>query len=74
MPPCTYYEKPGHHPSKCRFKDAKCHHCSKVGHIKPACLALKKDTDKTVRVKGKNVKTVQSQLNNIQWKSIISFI
>ena len=34
--------KPGHHPSKCRFKDAKCHHCSKVGYIKPACLALKK--------------------------------
>ena len=33
--------------------------CGKVGHIKPACLALKKATDKTVRMKGKNVKIVQ---------------
>ena len=43
MPSCTRCGKPCHHPSKCRFKDAKCHHCSKVGHIKPACLALKSE-------------------------------
>ena len=42
MPSRTYAGKPGHHPLKCRFKDAKCHHCGKVGHIKLACLALKR--------------------------------
>ena len=40
MPSCTRCGKPGGHLSKCKFKDAKCHHCGKVGHIKPACLAL----------------------------------
>ena len=30
-----------------------------VGHIKPACLALKRGSNKTVGIKGKNVKTVQ---------------
>ena len=41
-PLCTCCGKPGHHPLKCRFKVAKCHHCSIVGHIKPACVAIKK--------------------------------
>ena len=26
-----------HAPSECRFKDAKCHACGKVGHISRAC-------------------------------------
>ena len=38
---CTRCGKPNNHPSKCRFKDSKCHHCGKVGHIKPTGLALK---------------------------------
>ena len=59
MPSCTRSGKPGHHPLKCRFKDVKCYHCGRAGHIKPACLPLRKGTDKTVRIKGKNVKTVQ---------------
>ena len=43
IPWCARCGKPGHHTSKCRFKDAKSHHCDEVGHtcIKSACLALK---------------------------------
>ena len=37
IPSCTCCGKPGHHQSKSRLKDAKCHHCDKVGHIKRAC-------------------------------------
>ena len=60
IPSCARCGKSGHQPSKCRFKDAKCHHCGKVGHIKPACLqAQSRGADKTVRIKGKNVNTVQ---------------
>ena len=39
---CTRCGKPAHPPSKCMFKDAQCHHWGKMGHLKPACLALKR--------------------------------
>ena len=42
IPSCTYMLwEACHHPLKYRFRDVKCHHCGKEGHIKPACLALK---------------------------------
>ena len=46
MPSCTHYGKPGHHPSKCRFKDAKCHHCGKVGHTLYTCKTCLSGTKK----------------------------
>ena len=35
--PCTHCGHPGHWQVTCKFKDAICHACSKVGHIAPAC-------------------------------------
>ena len=49
MPSCTRCGKPGHHPSK----------CGKVGHIKTCMSGTIKGYSQTLRVKGKNVKTVQ---------------
>ena len=35
-----------HNSSECRFKDAKCHACGKVGHVSRACRSKKKGTHK----------------------------
>ena len=35
--PCTRCGHPGHRRENCKFKDAICHACGKVGHIAPAC-------------------------------------
>ena len=57
IPLYTCCEKPGHHPSKCRLKML-CHRCSKVGHIKLACLAQKMYRQ-NCKNQMENVKTVQ---------------
>ena len=33
---CYRYGKSGHSAARCRFKDAKCHYCGKIGHIRAA--------------------------------------
>ena len=37
--------KEGHQQSQCKFRAATCHHCGKVGHIKPICCSLKRSSD-----------------------------
>ena len=39
--PCYRCGK-GHHPSKCKFREAVCRKCRKKGHIKAACLSKSK--------------------------------
>ena len=36
---CFCCGKGSHPPAECKVKDAKCHQCGKVGHIKPVCCS-----------------------------------
>ena len=40
--PCYHCGKPGHKPISCHFKEAICHFCNKVGHLKSLYLSKKK--------------------------------
>lgn len=66
MLPCTCCEKVNHFASKFKLTDARCHHCSEVGHINAACPALKKATDRITRSKDEKFKTVQE---SAEWQS-----
>ena len=43
---CFCWGKSNHPPAPCHFKDAKCHHCERVGHIKSIHHAQKKQLTK----------------------------
>ena len=50
-----------HNSSECRFKDAKCHACGKVGHVSRACRSKKKGTHKpTQKARGQRQDKPQS--------------
>ena len=50
-----------HNSSECRFKDAKCHACGKVGHVSRACRSKKKGTHKpTQKERGQRLYKPQS--------------
>jgi len=53
---------------KCRFREAKCHNCGKVGHIKPACRSKAKALPKPVAIpeKQKSVQLLQELPENPQ--------
>ena len=38
-----------HNPSECRFKEAKCHACVKIGHISRACISKEQRKQKSRR-------------------------
>ena len=42
---CIRCGKPEHSPKECRFKRTTCHYCSKMGHLKVACLKEKRDSN-----------------------------
>ena len=42
LSPCFRCAKSGHGPALCKFKSAKCPHCGKIGHIRPACKSREK--------------------------------
>ena len=72
--PCFCYGKTNHAPAKCKFKDAKCHHCGKVGHIKPACCSLPKAADKAEQpARRRNVHCMQIDTDTIKTKEYILF-
>ena len=52
---CYHCERGGHQPDECRFKQAKCLSCSKVGHIQIVCRIAQKP-DKTTSRKARDYK------------------
>ena len=38
---CYRCGRPGHAPTKCRFRSFKCHQCGRIGHIRAVGLRLK---------------------------------
>ena len=47
---CIRFGRKGHSPKDCRFKGAKCHYCSKIGHLQSVCMKKKNDAkDKKMR-------------------------
>ena len=50
---CFRCNQTSHKSNDCWYKDAKCHGCGKVGHIKPACLAGGQGAKKKEKPTGK---------------------
>ena len=53
-----------HNSSKCRFKDAKCHACGKVGHISQACRSKSKGAQRPVQ-KGRGHRPHKPQTTHV---------
>ena len=72
---CYRCGKPDHQPTQCPFKNLSCHNCGKLGHIRPACRQLKKQSELPSpkkgggrvrgrfrgRGRGRSVKTVEEE-------------
>ena len=47
--------------TECRFKNAKCHYCSKIGHLEAACIKKKRDSEDLKDVVELRQKSTSSQ-------------
>ena len=50
-----YHCKRQHHPATCKFKEAKCHGCGKIGHILKACMNKKQPTQPATNCRAQHV-------------------
>ena len=51
LKPCYHCGRSNHQPDRCRFRNAVCHRCSKVGHIQPVCHTHMADNASETRSK-----------------------
>ena len=65
---CTRFRcgKPGHVASKCRFKDAQCHHSGMAGHLRAVCYGKAKGSAKKSGT-SHSVQQVQEQAENEEY-------
>ena len=56
---CCRCAKIGNSPALCKFKNAKCHHCGKLGYIRPACKSREKTNYNPKKLK--NIHHVQKE-------------
>ena len=38
---CYHCGKSGHHPTNCKFRNARCYSCQKIGHLASVCQSMK---------------------------------
>ena len=70
---CFCYGKGSHPPAKCKFKEAKCHQCGKVGHSKPVWHS--RPVDKAVHLPAirRNIHCVQDDMDTEPTKEYTLF-
>ena len=70
---CFRCGKGSHPPAKCKFKEAKCHQCGKVGHIKPVCRSRPVDKADQPPTRRRNVHCVQDDMDTEPTKEYTLF-
>ena len=60
---CFCCGKGSHPPAKCKFKEAKCHQCGKVGHIKPVYRSRPVDKADQTPTRQRNTHCVQDDMD-----------
>ena len=71
--PCTRCGRSNHHRDDCKFKNAKCNYCQKVGHIEAVCFKKKQQSGNPVkRITKSRCKVVKSKTARKEVKTLRS--